>query len=303
MLSTLFNTIRQQIIGHFNGGTYSQRSGLVSLGCNHQAFKIHDTSPCWTSSSFSSTSCTTIMDTTSSPSYSSNNIFVICVDGNIGVGKSRLCNLIQQFIKREFNDIPLCHVVENVEKNIDLFKLYLSNQCEHGLDFQKWIISDKVEQFVEQYGQTNSKRMIVLMDRSLLADRHVFVRNLVEKNLLTPEQHGLYIEYFEQLLRKHPRNLFYPDFHIVIDACIDTAMERISRRNRVGESSVYTKDYLELIERFHKDMYQSLLSEYAGIDRGINNSKLFRFDNNTNHNITSIDQIPNLFVHSISTEC
>ncbi|KAF0978988.1 hypothetical protein FDP41_002058 [Naegleria fowleri] len=292
MLSTLFNTIRQQIIGHFQSSVpttaTTQRPVLASLSHHHHGSKAschhHDThTTCLPS--FPS------LPTTSLSSYSSNNIFVICVDGNIGVGKSLYCHLIQQFIKREFNDIPLCHVIESVEKNIDLFKLYLSNQREYGLEFQKWIIIDKVEQFVEQYKQTNSKRMIVLMDRSLLADRHVFVRNLVEKNLMTSEQHASYVEYFEHLLEKYPRNLFYPDFHIVIDACIDTALERINRRNRVGESSVYTKDYLDMIERFHKDMYQ-LLAENN--NNGVNR-KLYRFDNNTNHNITSIDQIPNLF--------
>jgi len=89
--------------------------------------------------------------------YKGSNVFVIACDGNIGAGKSTLCRHLKNYIIDELNDILVCHIEENVDKNTELFEKYLSNQREYGLEFQKWIIRDKIQQFLDKENPENKK--------------------------------------------------------------------------------------------------------------------------------------------------
>jgi len=207
------------------------------------------------------------------------------------IGKSTLCNIVQQYLRREFSDIPLCNIVEDVEKNIELFTKYLSNQRQHGLEFQKWIIQDKLQQYTDALIQYEHSQLIVVMDRSLLADRHVFCRNLVEKSLMSDMDQLEYAKTFEELSKKYPSNLFHPNMHVILEASMEVIMQRINKRNRVGESSVYNRTYLEMIDKFHTDMYNNLESNVDHV--------VYRFDNNLHHNITSVDD---MYIHKHDIE-
>ncbi|EFC37538.1 predicted protein [Naegleria gruberi] len=262
-MNNLLKSIRSQIHQHFTSSNNNNNTATTSLLGSYMLSRKSCTTKQW-------------------------NVFVIACDGNIGVGKSTLCKVMQQYIHKEFSSsILLCHIEEDVEKNIELFKKYLSNQREYGLEFQKWIIKDKIQQFLDKVSiwedeNVEQDKIVVIMDRSLLADRFVFFRNLLEKKLMSQEQLQDYEQTFEKMSREYPVNLFYPDFHIILEASIDVAMERINRRNRVGESSVYNKNYLQMIEDFHLDMYKTLPVREGAI--------VYRHDNSINQSITNIEQ-------------
>jgi len=210
---------------------------------------------------------------------SSKNPFVVAVDGNIGAGKSTICKIIHQYLKRDFPEVPLCHITESVESNMELFSNYISNQKEYGLEFQQWIVMHKVEQYLNALKETNDSHMIVLMDRSLLADRHVFFRNLVEKKLMNDATQEQYATFFEMLTLKYT-NLFHPDMHITLQVDMDIIIERINNRNRTGEVCLYDKNYLESIEVLHCKFYEYMKLNLTG--------NIFKFNNNPAINCLTI---------------
>jgi len=112
------------------------------------------------------------------------------------------------------------------------------------------------------------------MDRSLLADKFVFFRNLLAKKLIGHEECREYENTFHCMSKKYPINLFYPDFHIILEASIRTVIERIDKRNRIGEKSMYNEEYLQMIEDFHNDMYKTFPIRESTV--------VHKHDNNTN---------------------
>ncbi|KAL9641908.1 hypothetical protein ABK040_000285 [Willaertia magna] len=200
----------------------------------------------------------------SSNSGSNNNakeLFVICVDGNIGAGKTTFCNQLINYLT--FNNFKnICYITENVDNN-ELFNNYLKNQKEYGLQFQKWILNNKIEQYQQfiNNNNLNNNPKIVIFDRSLFADKFVFVNNLNQLNILTNEELNNYNLEFNKYLKNLPKELFFPNLYIYLNVNIPTILERIKSRNRSIESTTYSIEYLTNIENYHINLLNYLQQE------------------------------------------
>lgn len=153
----------------------------------------------------------------------------ICIDGNIGCGKSMVNEILK---KRGRNTVN-----EPVE-TWTLLPLFYENPKLYSFALQNQIITSYCA--IAQYP---NKTFIV--ERGALCAYCVFSKMLCNKNLMTPFELTALSMIYENLPLDHP------DLIIYLDLPANKCLERIQKRNRTCESSVDLQ-YLESVENFYQ---------------------------------------------------
>jgi len=93
---------------------------------------------------------------------------------------------------------------------------------------------------------SSSKPRIVITERSVLTDRHVFAAMLHRNGDMTDMEHELYLRWYERYASKIPiKGILY----LATDPT--TAMERIAKRGREAEAGI-PRAYMEDIDSQHR---------------------------------------------------
>ena len=75
---------------------------------------------------------------------------VVNIDGNIGAGKSTLIKKLTKQIQLNHKNITTFVIEENVDRDVTtktLLKNYYQKPKEYAIEFQLWILQDKVSYF------------------------------------------------------------------------------------------------------------------------------------------------------------
>ena len=189
------------------------------------------------------------------------NPIIISLDGNIGVGKSTLLTHIQQ----RFPDIlVLPEPVDTwtslkTEDGQNLLELFYKDKKRWSYTFQNAAILSRLR-ILKQALATAKPGQIILTERSVLTDRHVFAEMLYEQGLLNSLEWDLYNLWY---------NTFALDFPIAgiihITTSVTTAAERIHLRARSGEASI-DPTYLQALEHQHDKWIASTPLPVLAID-------------------------------------
>lgn len=168
---------------------------------------------------------------------------VIC--GNIGVGKTSLCNHLESQFK---NSVAL---LENFEKNIHLEKYY-DYIKEHGgnvynphsLPSQKFFVNQKIKNELRCCDDR-----VYFIDRSIYEDRYVFAHHQMVSGMFSKEEIQEYSDYFDREVEK----ISPPDLCIYLKASTDCLLERIAKRGREMEKAI-TKEFLSTLNSYYDDL-------------------------------------------------
>ena len=153
----------------------------------------------------------------------------VVIDGNIGSGKTTQLNLLEKkgwTVKREPID----------EWPLDLFYK----------DKSRWalVLQLKILQTLRPVKGT------VVYERCLLSTRHVFWEYLVQKKLVTPEEHDVYCAQYD-------KDAWYPDVYIFLSKTPELAFEHVQRRHQVGDTGV-TLEYLKDLDVLYQKMIRNV---------------------------------------------
>ena len=161
---------------------------------------------------------------------------IICLEGNIGSGKSTQLTLLQQLQNVEVIKEPTdTHWKEGLDKlysNVD--KYFICFQ----LQVQKWfskLVKTKIHQ-LEKKGNVK----YVIIERSLATGEHVFCKTAVQNGIIDDYQFNVI---------KNNVDLWYPDKTIYIKTNPEICLQRIKSRDRKCETQI-TLDYLK---RLHEN--------------------------------------------------
>lgn len=163
---------------------------------------------------------------------------VIVIEGQIGVGKTTMGELLQQ------------------ELGLELYK-ELTNPYTHELlnrfyrDKKRWSFTLQVHFLNERFKKIKQifREGGGLLDRSIFGDR-IFAEVLHEDGDMEDFEFHTYATLLDNML-EHAQN---PQLLVYLDCTVDTALERIRKRNRGIESSI-PREYLERLNQRYLRWY------------------------------------------------
>ncbi len=175
---------------------------------------------------------------------------VIIIEGQIGVGKTTMGEMIEQELR-----ITLYRELQHSETHALLDKFYA--------DQRRWAFTLQIHFLNERFRMIKQIRRDGggILDRSIFGDR-IFAEVLHADGEMDDEEFFTYSTLLDNML-EHAQN---PDLLIYLDCSVDTAIDRIRRRNRGLESGI-PREYLERLNKRYLDWYQAYdLSPKVRID-------------------------------------
>jgi deoxyadenosine/deoxycytidine kinase len=164
---------------------------------------------------------------------------VIIIEGQIGVGKTTMGELLE----RELG-ITLFRELQHEETHTLLDRFYS--------DQRRWAFTLQIHFLNERFRMIKEIRRSGggALDRSIYGDR-IFAEVIHEDGTMTDEEFMTYDTLLDNML-EHVES---PDLLIYLDCSVDTAVERIRKRNRGLEGGI-PRDYLERLNRHYLAWYR-----------------------------------------------
>ena len=190
----------------------------------------------------------------------------ITLEGSISSGKSTILSHLKDIGEQFPNFFIVNEPVEQWthfcdDKGKTIIECFYENQKEHAFTFQinacftRFQALKEVYEKAKNYEQNYYKEAIILTERTLLTDCHVFTQMLKDSEMITSLQHQVYLNMFNEL-----KNLIPITKAIYIKTNPSTCHNRINYRGRKGEDNISLK-YLEKCHEYHEKFYINVLSQ------------------------------------------
>jgi deoxyadenosine/deoxycytidine kinase len=184
---------------------------------------------------------------------------ILCVEGNIGSGKSTfMTKLKKAFQHREdicFLDEPVDTWNEFKDKKGCILEHYYKDQKFWGFSFQMLAYISRLS--ILRKALEHPGYRFIITERSLFTDKYVFCKMLYESDIIHPIQYQIYQAWFDEFMTKNEYQFIY------LRTTPDVALERVNRRNRKGETIPLA--YLEECHRYHEEWLSDALTFQANV--------------------------------------
>jgi len=213
---------------------------------------------------------------------------VVSLEGNIGAGKSTMLQNLQQkvinsnkkwvFLKEP---VDIWAEIKDAQGETILSKFYADSK-KYAFAFQIMAYTTRLH-LIRKLLQENPECEVVICERSLDADKHIFAKMLHDDGLIEDVMYDIYSRYFSEYAED-----FNLDAVVYIDSSAETCHARVSKRAREGES-VIALDYLKRCREYHESW---LLNQDVAID-------VLHLDTNSEATFTADDIVGNKWLNDI----
>ncbi len=194
----------------------------------------------------------------------------IAIAGNIGAGKTTLCELLSNHYGWEVN-------YESTDDNPYLEDFY-NDMSRWSFNLQIYFLNNRYRQIVDI--QKGSKT--VIQDRSIYEDAHIFAPNLHKMGLMATRDFHNYFDLFKLMSSQ----VNAPDLLIYLKASVPTLVNHIQKRGRDYESTM-SLNYLKSLN----DKYEDWIENYEEGKLLILDVNELDYKNNTDHRQFVIDEV------------
>lgn len=176
---------------------------------------------------------------------------ILSLDGNIGSGKTTLLNHIRTYLHDiHVVDEPVGQWTELHDKEgKNLLELFYQDKKRWSYTFQNCALLTRltnIKDAISKLDTTIKERQVIVTERSMLTDKHVFAEMLHDSGDLNAIEWQLYNNWF------HTFGKTYPIHGIIyLSTSSATSKERIHIRNRQGEDRI-DMEYLDALEAQHE---------------------------------------------------
>jgi deoxyadenosine/deoxycytidine kinase len=171
---------------------------------------------------------------------------VYSIEGNIGVGKSTLV----EFIKNTFENVivipepvDIWNTIVDLEGTTILEKYYIDPK-KYAFSFQMMCYITRLK-LLKQFYESAPEESIIITERCLYTDREIFAKMLYDTNILDAIEYSIYTKWFDEFSNQVPIHGI-----LFLDVAPEVCRERISTRDRKGESGI-SMEYLQQIHEYH----------------------------------------------------
>ena len=188
---------------------------------------------------------------------------VFSLDGNIGSGKSTLLEVLKKEVKElsygkqvVFVDEPVNEWESIKDKDgVSILSKFYKDQKKYSFSFQIMAYISRLASL--QKAMRENPHAIIITERSIFTDRHVFAQMLHDDGLIEDVEFQIYCKWF---------NHFMEDIGfcgmIYVNTDPEVCYERIKSRNRTGEETI-PLEYLKKCDDYHKKYTKYY--EYSGV--------------------------------------
>jgi deoxyadenosine/deoxycytidine kinase len=165
----------------------------------------------------------------------------VAIAGNIGAGKTTLCEALGRHFGWEIH-------YEDAENNPYLQDFYV--------DMKRWSFNLQIYFLTSRYQQVvdiQAGEKTVVQDRTIYEDAFIFAPNLADMGLMERRDFENYLGLFNTMVNQ----IKPPDLLIYLKASIPTLVEHIQKRGRDYEGSI-SIDYLKRLN----DRYETWINEH-----------------------------------------
>lgn len=166
----------------------------------------------------------------------------IAIAGNIGAGKTTLCELLSNHFSWEVN-------YESTDDNPYLEDFY-EDMSRWSFNLQIYFLNNRYRQILDI--QKGNKT--VIQDRSIYEDAYIFAPNLHDMGLMSERDFKNYFDLFKLMSSQ----VNAPDLLIYLKADVSTLVNHIQSRGRDYESTM-SLNYLKSLN----DKYEEWINNYA----------------------------------------
>jgi len=171
--------------------------------------------------------------------------YIILVEGNVGSGKSTFLDIMESWPGVEVFQEPV-EMWRNINGD-NLFQKMIINPTRWATTFQLFSTNTRVQQYKKA---RQSKRPVVLLERSLFSERFCFVQMLRDNQEISNGEFSLLDRYYKMATSNLTE--LQVDKVVYIRSHPDVLMERIKRRGRQEEESL-SLDLLQQLHQKHED--------------------------------------------------
>ena len=156
---------------------------------------------------------------------------IISIEGNIGSGKS---TFVEQ-LKLKIKDEKICFLEEPVDVwNTIVDKEGITILENYYKDNKKWAFSFQMMAYISRLSILkkaieSNKYEIIITERSLYTDKHVFCQMLYDNDLIEDLEFTIYNKWFEEF------NILQDIQYIYLKTNPEVSYERVMKRSRTGE--------------------------------------------------------------------
>jgi deoxyadenosine/deoxycytidine kinase len=186
---------------------------------------------------------------------------IISIEGNIGSGKS---TLLAELIKKYSSNNPknivfLKEPVDDWEtikdiNGLTMLQKFYSNQEKYSFPFQMMAYISRLALLKKTIKE--NKQSIIITERSLLTDRHIFAKMLYDNGKIEDVNYQIYLKWFDTFSSDFPiKKIIY------VKTTPEICYKRILQRSRLGED-IIPLDYLNSCNHYH----DSMMSLYEDTD-------------------------------------
>ena len=178
-------------------------------------------------------------------------ITLISIDGSIGSGKTTLMKYVKEYYKNNPNIIFAREPVDKwsfvKDKNgTEMIKLFYADQQKYAFSFQVMAITSRISIFREILNNTLDNDIIIITERSLYTDKHIFAKMLYDQGKMSDVEYQIYLSLFDEFI-----NEFDVENVIYVKTKPEKCYERVHTRSRPGEELI-PLSYLEECHNYHE---------------------------------------------------
>jgi len=174
----------------------------------------------------------------------------IIVEAVIGAGKSTLLTLLAKALeKRGIRTVCIPEPVD-IWHETGALQAFYQDIAGMAYEFQSFAYVTRCMR-TREYCAANPGADVFLIERSVVSDRHLFVKMLEAAGKFTPLQITLMRVWHDQWVHLLP--FAAPTAFVYLAPSLDATLQRIANRNRSGET--VSRDYQEALLQKHEEIF------------------------------------------------
>lgn len=193
-------------------------------------------------------------------------VYLVSIEGNISSGKSTIVEILRERTKTNNQFMIVDEPIDTWEKikNEDgksIFQAFYENPGKLGFTFQICALFTRFKSLSKIYddallkSQTIGKPIVVLIERTVLTDYHIFAKMLRKAGHISDFEMLTYQLWFKEFSQK-----FTLDKSVYLRVDPEICLKRVNIRSRDGEEKI-SLDYLKACHDQHEEFYHNVLSE------------------------------------------
>jgi deoxyadenosine/deoxycytidine kinase len=136
--------------------------------------------------------------------------------------------------------------------NVTILEKFYADQKKYSFPFQMMAYISRLNVLIKALSTLDPlKKYIIITERSLNTDRHVFAKMLFETNKMEDVNYQIYLNWFDTFSQEFP-------VHKVVYVKVEPEIchDRICKRAREGEDNI-PLSYLQSCHSYHEEMLQN----------------------------------------------